>query len=626
METSKMFNNYIDFERAEPLNTTGGTSLTYKVRTNGHLYFMKQLRPEYATDARYKEMFVKEFESGTAINHPHVVKYESMGENENGPYIIMEFINGYNLKEKLESEPHFFEKPKNLYKIVRQILEALQAMHKKNIIYLDLSPKNIMLTKTTNDVKLIDLGYCITDWNDHTAGSTKFFTAPECAAEGVHDIDARADIYAFGCLLNYIEKKGIELPKKLRKIKERCLQPQKEKRYYAIDDIINAINFNNLHSLLRIAAIVAAIVFVGTGFTYTTAWESICDYIAWERGLVPEKFEEGGVFYRVTDRDARIAEITYKGSYHYEFENEYHGIVTLPCEVTHRGRTFKITTIAQDALNLNTCKYIVIENGIKYIGDNALSRGYSDSTLYIPQSVEHIGKGALANNIYLKGITVDANNPNYDSREGCNAIIEKATNTLIAGCHKSKIPQGITKIGDYAFAGHFLLGSIDIPESVTFIGDYAFHACPFYRIALPQELTHIGNYAFQWCEKLVEIKIPVNVEYIGEAALSNCGYHTLVIPDKVTHIGNWAFDKCRNLATVTIGKNVASIGSFAFDGCNKLTKITSRIPGDKLFAVEGSTFGSIASKCTLYVPRGAKAAYSNTNGWNIFSKIVEVDM
>lgn len=330
----------------------------------------------------------------------------------------------------------------------------------------------------------------------------------------------------------------------------------------------------------------------------------MCNYIAWERGLIPEKFEENGVFYRITDHDARTVEITYKGKDYNEFEYEYTGAVVFPAKVTHRGRTFKVAAFAEDALSINACKSIEIENCIDSIGNFALSRGPIEGTLFIPASVKYIGKGVLDNCIYLEEVVVDAGNPCYDSREGCNAIIETATNTLIAGCCNSKIPQGITKIDGHAFAGQFRLGSIDIPESVTYIGDYA----------------------FQWCEKLIEIEIPENVTYIGEAALSNCGYSTLVIPDKVTYIGNWAFDKCPNLTTVTIGKSVSSIGAFAFDGCDKLTKIVSRIPADRLFAVDESTFGSIAGNCTLYVPRGAKAAYQEAAGWNHFAKIVEMQL
>lgn len=481
----------------------------------------------------------------------------------------------------------------------------------------------------SNDVKIIDLGFCLESSYRKTAGYTPCDNmAPELKNKQLDQIDASTDFYEIGVLLEAVEKvRRRPLPHYLQKIKKRCLQHKKEARYANADTIIRAIKYSSFYTMRRIAAWAAALLFAYIGFTYTPMYGSVCDYIAWERGLIPEKFEENGVFFRVTDLDARTAEVTYKGNYYHEFVAEYSDTVILPAEVTHRGRTFKVTAIADDALNYNNCKHIVIEDGIKTIGKAALSRGgFIEGILHIPQSVESIGVGVVANCLYLKGIVVDADNPRYDSREGCDAIIETATNTLVAGCYNSRIPQGITTIGDYAFAGLQSLVRIYIPESVTFIGDYAFHSCAFQKVKFPQGLTHLGNYSFQHCEKLREVEIPESVVYIGEAALSNCGYSTLVIPDKVTFIGNYAFDQCHNLTTVTIGKNVTSIGAFAFDGCDKLTKITSRIPADKLSALDVTTFAGVANNCTLYVPRGAKATYQKSAGWSNFARIVECDL
>lgn len=628
VEYSEFLDEDIKFDKIERLDSEGGTCETYIVHIKGKAYFMKRLRSQYSNDPNYRLIFNKEFEIGKSMNCCYIPQYVSMGEDGKGLYILMEYVHGTTLQKKLEEEPAFFDNDENVDKFIVQLLEGLKWLHSNNIAHLDITPKNIILCQINNNVKIIDLGFCIESSYRKTAGYTPGENvAPELKSKLIDQIDASTDLYEVGVLLGNIEKARKQpLPRYLRRIKERCLQQQKEKRYSTADVVINEIKYRRLRSLLRIAAFVVAIIVAAIGFICSPAYESICDYIAWETGQIPEKFEENGVFYRITDHDARTVEITYKGKDYNEFEYEYRGVVVFPARVTHRGRTFKVTAFAQDALSVNTISSIKIENGIDSIGNFALSRNPFEGTLFIPASVKWIGYGILDNCIFLERVVVDAANPYYDSREGCNAIIETATNTLIAGCCNSKIPQGITKIAGYAFAGQFRLGSIDIPESVTYIGDYAFHHCPFYRIKLPQGLTHIGDYAFQWCEKLMEIEIPENVTYIGEAALSNCGYSTLVIPDKVTYIGAWAFDYCPNLTTVTIGESVASIGRFAFDGCGKLTKIVSHIPADKLFAVDESTFGSVAGNCTLYVPRGAKATYQNTNEWNLFVKIVETDL
>jgi len=91
--------------------------------------------------------------------------------------------------------------------------------------------------------------------------------------------------------------------------------------------------------------------------------------------------------------------------------------------------------------------------------------------------VTSIGKKVFAYTDSLTSIQVDASNPKYDSRNNCNAIIETSSNTLIAGCRKTVIPNTVTSIGDGAFYGcQFESRVFIIPNSVTSIGDSAFYA------------------------------------------------------------------------------------------------------------------------------------------------------
>ena len=95
----------------------------------------------------------------------------------------------------------------------------------------------------------------------------------------------------------------------------------------------------------------------------------------------------------------------------------------------------------------------------------------------IPNSVTSIGIYAFNGCLSLESITVEEDNPIYDSRNNCNAIIESSTNTLRIGCKSTVIPNSVTYIGASAFSGCKGLTSIGIPNSVIDIATSAFSKC-----------------------------------------------------------------------------------------------------------------------------------------------------
>ena len=172
---------------------------------------------------------------------------------------------------------------------------------------------------------------------------------------------------------------------------------------------------------------------------------------------------------------------------------------------------------------------ITIPNSVTSIGDRAFASCTGLTSITIPNSVTSIGDRAFASCSGLTSIMVEDANSTYDSRENCNAIIETATNTLIAGCQNTVLPNSVTSIGDYAFFRCTGLTSVTIPNSVTSIGSDAFYYCT--------------------------------------------GLTSITIPNSVTSIGESAFRYCSSLTSVTIGNSVTSIGDYAFDGCSNLKKI-----------------------------------------------------
>lgn len=623
---------YIDkVSDIELLNDSGSTSIAYKVCFEGRLYFMKQLRPELQQEKRYRDAFIKEFYTGRSIESPYVVKYIDLREDTHGLYILMEYVNGCTLDEKVTKEPEYFSGSENIRKFLLQLCEALKALHRENVVHLDITPSNIIIQQINNKLKLIDLGFCLSDYNDNTAGSTVKFGAPEITLGDIKEIDARTDIYAIGAILHYIEYKGIKdtkLPAFAKEIKKRCLQAQKEKRYQSVDEIINYLQNNNIK---RILAIVAKIIFAVAAtaaivFGAIELYRAVDNYIAWETGKIAYKFEEDGIYYQITDFAARTVEVTYKGNYHDEYMCEYgDGTIVIPPEVTHRGRTFRVTAIGMYAFDNPETTSVILPEGLETIKESAFGTCRITGTIHIPKTVKEIDEWNYIGHTFIEGFVVDEDNPVYDSRNGCNAIIETATNTIVATCKNTVIPPDVTTIGSYAYA-MWIGERFVIPDNITAIGDGAFYSCKFSTIEIPEGVTEIGPWSFFYCSNMRNVKLPERLTSIGEKAFANSGLQEVKIPDNVKFIGKEAFTNSQSLQTVTIGSGVREIAAYAFKDCNKLQKVLSRIPADKLTATGSGCFENIGPECVLYVPRGAKSTYENTLGWNNFAKIVEMDI
>lgn len=217
-------------------------SLVYKIRVQDRWLLLKRLKPEFRNHAAHLAAMEKEFDLGFKFDHPHIVKYLNKGVDNEGPYLIAEYVDGIPLRELLKVNQNKLKDKKLAIKIFHQILDALEYLHKQQVFHLDLKPENILITNKGNNVKLIDFDMALSDSYLPVSSGTMKYCAPE-QLNSPHLADARSDFYALALvflemLTGNTEKEGIrKLPLKLRTAVSKCLVPLQKDRYQSAEEL-----------------------------------------------------------------------------------------------------------------------------------------------------------------------------------------------------------------------------------------------------------------------------------------------------------------------------------------------------------------------------------------------------
>lgn len=187
----------------------GSMGMVYKARqiSMNRLVAIKVLHPRLAANPKYLERFTQEAHIAARLNHNNVVQAIDVGSIGTLNYFIMEYVQGTTIKAHLESGKIYNEM--QALEIVRQIAQALDHAHRRQLVHRDIKPANIILA-AEGVAKLADLGLARemadqsrTESEKGLVLGTPYYIAPE-QIQGDDEVDVRADIYALGATLYHM--------------------------------------------------------------------------------------------------------------------------------------------------------------------------------------------------------------------------------------------------------------------------------------------------------------------------------------------------------------------------------------------------------------------------------------
>ena len=257
--------------------------------------------------------------------------------------------------------------------------------------------------------------------------------------------------------------------------------------------------------------------------------------------------------------------------YAYDVENVLlpEGLISIGSGAFRGCRKLTTITIPQSVTNIglsafNSCtnlQSITLPDALESIDDWAFGNCPSLKSVVIPKGVREIDCSAFQFCPNLTSIVVSEDNPIYDSRENCNAIIRTSTNELVLGNHSSTIPNTVRRIGHAAFYDCKDLKAIYIPDSVTYISNQVFEGC-----------TNLTSIVVAKGNPVYDSRENCNAIIYTASNTLEVGCASTTIPSSVTSIGYSAFDHSP-IKSVVIPKGVTEISGSPFKDCMELTSI-----------------------------------------------------
>lgn len=360
--------------------------------------------------------------------------------------------------------------------------------------------------------------------------------------------------------------------------------------------------------------------------------------------------------------------------------------LAIPSEVEIEGTKYAVTEVGSNAaLNCDKIKTISFPSTLTAIGRNSFDGCSSITAVEFNEGLTTLGSYSFNNCTALKSITIPSTLTTFEVSVffGCDALERVEVSDLTSWCSLSfndassnptslakhlyvngeeitalDIPEGVSELKPYVFAGLASVTEVTVPASVKTIGANAFYGCSgikavntpdlaawcdidfgkstsnpvsqckvlkvngellsevtvpegattvkqyvFYncssisKITFPSTLTSLGNYAFYNCTGLEQIELPATLTTVGNAAFAGCsGLKSIVIPEAVTSLPTNMFQNCKALESVTLPSELVSIGKNVFFNCSKLGAI--KFPAS-VKTIEQKSFQNCSALATI---------------------------
>ena len=251
----------------------GGMAFVYeaKDRLLNRIVAVKVLRPEFVDDEEFLAKFKREAEAVANISHTNIVNVYDVGCDGKVNYIVMEYVDGQNLKEIIKNEGTLDEY--TALDITKQIAKALSAAHKKGVIHRDIKPHNILISSEGRNVKVADFGIAKAATNSTMTnigsiiGSVHYFSPEQAKGKPVKN---NADLYSLGIVLyemllgkvpfkgdspisialqhinediEFSSEEKTQIPQSIRTLIKKLTEKSPEDRYQSSEEVIEDIEY-----------------------------------------------------------------------------------------------------------------------------------------------------------------------------------------------------------------------------------------------------------------------------------------------------------------------------------------------------------------------------------------------